>query len=89
MTLEEDGAVRATGELGMGTYTFTAPTDMEAITAIRIEALSDPGLPAGGPGRGNGNFVLSELQLDWTPAAVGDDVPQPPRVALHLSLIRI
>ncbi len=82
LTLEEDGAVRATGELGMGTYTFTAPTDLAAITAVRIEALADPGLPGGGPGRGNGNFVLSELQLDWTPAAVGEDVPQPTRVAL-------
>jgi hypothetical protein len=83
LTLEEDGAVRATGELGMGTYTFTAPTDLAAITAVRIEALADPGLPGGGPGRGNGNFVLSEFQLDWTPAAVGEDVPQPTRVALH------
>ncbi|MDE0959200.1 MAG: DUF1549 domain-containing protein [Planctomycetota bacterium] len=83
LTLEQDGAVRATGKTGMGTYTFTAPTDLDLITAIRIEALADPELPANGPGRGNGNFVLSELQLDWIPVAVGEGRPEPTRVALQ------
>ena len=36
----------------------------ERITAIRLEVLTHPSLPQGGPGRaGNGNFVLNEIQL--------------------------
>lgn len=31
-------------------------------TAIRIDALPDDALPKKGPGRGNGNFVLSEFK---------------------------
>jgi hypothetical protein len=83
MQLEDDGAVFVSGETGMGTYTFTASTDLEAMTAIRIEALADPRFTGGGPGRGNGNFVLSEIQVDWTPAAVGDATSEPKRLALH------
>ena len=83
MQLEDDGAVFVSGETGMGTYTFTASTDLEAMTAIRIEALADPRFTGGGPGRGNGNFVLSEIQVDWTPAAVADATSEPKRLALH------
>jgi hypothetical protein len=48
------------------TYTVTAQTTLTGITGIRLEAIEDPSLPFGGPGRwpGNGNFVLSELQVD-------------------------
>ena len=36
----------------------------EAITAIRLRTLTDPSLPHHGPGKaGNGNFVLSEIQI--------------------------
>lgn len=36
------------------------------ITAIRLEAIADPSLPQGGPGRNdNGNFHLSEFELQW------------------------
>ncbi|MEE2856205.1 MAG: hypothetical protein VX949_02305, partial [Planctomycetota bacterium] len=83
MELEDDGAVFVTGKSGMGTYTFTASTDLEAMTAIRIEALADARFTGGGPGRGNGNFVLSEIQVDWTPEAVGDATPEPTRLVLH------
>src|SRR5262249_43454802 len=45
-------------------------TDLEHITAMRIEVLDDPSLPGKGPGRAaNGNFVLSEVAL--TAAASG------------------
>ncbi len=46
-------------------YTVSAPTSLTGITGIRLEALEDPSLPYGGPGRwpGNGNFVLSEFQV--------------------------
>jgi hypothetical protein len=59
-------------------YTITAPTTLTGITGIRLEALTDPSLPFGGPGRqpDNGNFVLSEF-------SVGIDViPEPSACAL-------
>jgi len=53
--------------------------------AVWIEALADPRLPAGGPGRAvsNGNYVLSEFQIDWTAAPTGDTPAEPTRLALH------
>lgn len=46
-------------------YTVTAGTSLTGITGIRLEALTDPSLPQGGPGRepGTGNFVLSEFEV--------------------------
>ena len=51
------------------TYTVVAPTDLKNITAVRVEVLSDPSLPHGGPGRrlDNGNFHLSEFQMTAAP----------------------
>lgn len=49
---------------GVDTYRHVIKTDVEGITGLRIEALADKSLPGGGPGRaGNGNFVLSEVDL--------------------------
>ena len=46
------------------TYSISANTDLTGITAVRLEVLPDPALPAGGPGRvAHGNFVLSEFRL--------------------------
>ena len=40
------------------------PDELQRVTAIRLETLTDPSLPATGPGRAdNGNFVLGELKL--------------------------
>jgi WD40 repeat protein len=46
-------------------YTVVAPTDARNIRAVRLEALGDKSLPAGSPGRadGNGNFVLTEFHV--------------------------
>ena len=45
-------------------YDITARTDESMITAVRLEALTHPSLPGGGPGRHtNSNFVLSEFEL--------------------------
>ena len=50
------------------TYTFVVETNLKGITAIRLEALSDPSLVKGGPGRAdNGNFALSELTVAVAP----------------------
>ena len=46
-----------------GTFVFTARTKVQGITAIRLEALSDPSLVKGGPGRAaNANFALSDIR---------------------------
>ncbi|MBN79462.1 MAG: hypothetical protein CMJ70_04920 [Planctomycetaceae bacterium] len=45
-------------------YDICARTDKLGMTAVRLEALNDPSLPGGGPGRGkNSNFHLSEFEL--------------------------
>ena len=47
-------------------YTVTVNTSLSNITGFRIEALTDASLAGGGPGRQpNGNFVLSELQVEF------------------------
>ena len=57
------------------TYTIILETPMPNITAVRLEALTHPSLPMNGPGRaGNGNFVLSELELLAEPLSGGQDV---------------
>jgi hypothetical protein len=61
---QDDKSVVVTGTNEKDVYTFVAPADLTGITGIRLEALSDSSLPAGGPGRApNGNFVVSELKL--------------------------
>ncbi|MEZ6077468.1 MAG: hypothetical protein R3C56_17900 [Pirellulaceae bacterium] len=46
------------------TYTLTFDSWPADITALRIDAIPDESLPHSGPGRaGNGNFVLTELEL--------------------------
>jgi hypothetical protein len=82
LTKQPDGSILASGKNPADeTYTITAKTKLSAITAIRLEALPDPSLPAMGPGRApNGNFVLSELKL--TARKNGDTEPAQP-VALH------
>ncbi|MFM7562016.1 MAG: PSD1 and planctomycete cytochrome C domain-containing protein [Planctomycetota bacterium] len=45
-------------------YELTATTEQTGLTAVRLEALTHPSLPGGGPGRHtNSNFVLSEFEL--------------------------
>jgi hypothetical protein len=49
-------------------YTITATTDVKGIIAIRLEALSDPALPSGGPGRAqNGNIVVNRFAVTAAP----------------------
>ncbi|MCU0958952.1 MAG: PSD1 and planctomycete cytochrome C domain-containing protein, partial [Pirellulaceae bacterium] len=49
---------------------FTATTEQPEIRALRIELLSDPDLPAGGPGRSlDGLCALTELRVEVTSAA--------------------
>jgi len=54
-------------------YEITYRTHLKNITAIRLEALPDPSLPGGGPGRGilmtpnEGDFLLSEIAVEAAP----------------------
>ncbi len=65
---EVDRAVVAGGPNGKATYVFVALSDLPNITGLRLEALADERLPAKGPGRApNGNFVLSQIIVDWHP----------------------
>ena len=75
----DDGAVIVSGPAPQtDAYTFQVTADPRHLTAIRIEALTDPTLPRNGPGRlghnGNGNFVLTELKVAVTNA---DGSPKP------------
>jgi hypothetical protein len=69
----EDGSLRAGGKNPpQDTFTFVAHTDLTGITAVRLEALRDPSLIRGGPGRAaNGNFALSDFRLTATPLPTG------------------
>ena len=74
-----DGSILASGaNPNNSVYTVTAGTTMEHITGIRLEVMEDASLPFNGPGRypSNGNFVLSEFELDVVP------VPEPSAVLL-------
>jgi hypothetical protein len=88
LTIGADGGVRASGAMpAADSYAIEATPDLEAgggATAIRIEALVDPSLPNGGPGRaaGNGNFVLNELRAVVTPSS------RQPRKARFVRIVR-
>ncbi|HUY36325.1 MAG TPA: PSD1 and planctomycete cytochrome C domain-containing protein [Pirellulales bacterium] len=50
------------------TYTIVAHTELQGITAVRLEVLTDANLPQQGPGRqDNGNLHLSEFKLQAAP----------------------
>lgn len=69
LSKQKDGSLLASGKKPpKDTYTITARTKLNGITALRLEVLPDASLPAKGPGRAdNGNFVLNELKLSFTP----------------------
>jgi hypothetical protein len=61
---QSDRSIRASGAAAKGIYTIDTRPAPGPITAVRLEALSAPDLPAQGPGLPpNGNFVITELEL--------------------------
>ena len=76
-----DGSFLATGgNPANDTYTIICKTDLQKITAIRLDALADKSLPKRGPGRGSsGNFILSHVDVSAAPA---DDTSDSRSVAL-------
>lgn len=68
------------------TYDVQFTGNFFSLTGVRLEVIEDPSLPFDGPGRfsTNGNFVLSEIQLDasGTPSIV----PEPSTYALFFTM---
>ncbi|HEY2586419.1 MAG TPA: DUF1553 domain-containing protein [Tepidisphaeraceae bacterium] len=63
LAVQPDGSVLATGPLSQtDRYTVTAHTDLQKITAFRLEVFPDPSDPQGGVGRHpDGGFVLNDF----------------------------
>lgn len=61
----DDGSFLAVGPApDRDVYTFTLKSDLSQVTAVRVEALADDGLPSHGPGRHpNGNIGLSDIRI--------------------------
>ncbi len=70
----DDHSVLAGGKAAAKeTFEVVATTDVSGITAVRLEALTDPSLPKTGPGRSSaGNFVLTSFEVEAAPAAQSD-----------------
>jgi hypothetical protein len=66
LTPAADGSVTPSGpNPGAVAYTIDAVTALPTVTAIRLEALPDPSLPKGGPGRDTyGNFQLNGIDIE-------------------------
>lgn len=81
-TINLDDSIRVTDDSpSTATYVVTATTTITGITGIRLEALkyTDP-TEGNGPGRvSNGNFVLSEFQVDAVNLVA---VPEPASLAV-------
>ncbi len=60
-----DGSLLATSTVAANErYTITGTSSLPKMTAVRLRVLTHDSLPKQGPGRaGNGNFVLSQLQI--------------------------
>ena len=67
--LQPDGSVVVSGpNPDKSTYSISTTTDLQQITAIRLEALTHPSMHKGGPGRNkspkeNPNFIVNEFEL--------------------------
>ena len=70
LTVRDDHSVLAAGDATKSdAYTITLPASKIPVAAIRLEALADESLPAGGPGMTSyegpeGDFFLSEIEVD-------------------------
>ena len=66
LIVQEDNSILVEGtNPNQETLELVYETDLAVITAIELEALTDPHLVRGGPGRAkNGNFALTEFRLE-------------------------
>ncbi len=65
LKIEKDHSILASGKSPeTDTYTITATMNPRNLTGLKLEVLTDKTLPQKGPGRaGNGNFVLTEIEV--------------------------
>src|SRR5262245_49295307 len=72
----EDGSFIAKGDNGTtNNYIVKAKTPLKKITGVRVEFLTDPNLPRGGPGRApDGAFFFSEFSLEAAPVDKPDAI---------------
>jgi hypothetical protein len=65
----EDRSILASGKNpAPETYTVTASTKLDGVSAVRLEVLTDPSLPNGGPGRSRrGNITLNDFEVSVCP----------------------
>lgn len=72
----KDGSIRFSGKnADKDVYTFEFGTELEKVSAIQLEILSDPALPRTGPGRSpEGDLVLSELRVSAANRAAGSEL---------------
>ncbi|HWJ55885.1 MAG TPA: PSD1 and planctomycete cytochrome C domain-containing protein [Vicinamibacterales bacterium] len=77
LTPQPDGSILASGpNPELTTYTATFETTGEGLTGLRLEAMPDPSLPRGGPGRdAYGHFRVTGLAVSIAPLAGGPDAP--------------
>jgi hypothetical protein len=68
-TVQDDATVLVSGTAPeTDTYTIHCSTDLDRITAVRLEALPHESLPQGGPGRADdGGFVVSSVRMFQEP----------------------
>jgi hypothetical protein len=73
----DDGSILVAGDNPTDNiYTVTATAPIAGVRAIRVEALPDPRLPQGGPGRDRyGNFVLNGFDVTAGSGAPAKPVP--------------
>ncbi|MGL6072713.1 MAG: DUF1549 domain-containing protein [Fimbriiglobus sp.] len=78
-TKQADGSYLVSGKsTAQELYTFGATVPGNTLTALRLEVMSDPSLPAKGPGRAvNGNLVLNEFKVNSRPLSKKDEKPKP------------
>ena len=70
----DDSLVVSGADPDSDTYTIVVDTTAPEISAVRLEALVDRAFPNRGPGRaGDGNFVVSELQVSAASLSDPDD----------------
>lgn len=72
----EDGSYLAQGYApSQHRLKMTVKTDLENITAFRLELMNDPNLPLDGPGRSlKGTCALTEFEVEAAPASAPDKV---------------
>ncbi|HKC84806.1 MAG TPA: DUF1549 and DUF1553 domain-containing protein, partial [Blastocatellia bacterium] len=70
----EDGSFIAKGDNATtNNYIVKAKTNLRQITGVRVEFLTDPNLPRGGPGRApDGGFYFSEFSVEAAPPGKPD-----------------